>query len=174
MSQTEKCLNCDGEGVVHTGVDEAPTTIFPACDGDGVMDVFAAPAVANAAPKLPEPQSLIVDADIGHRAYSAEQVLAYGQACAISAQAPKAALTDDQIRDIWHQPGPALSFANIHLNFARAIESAAAPNAALVEALRETLRQAEGWYDECRGGDASDFGWHKEAVAALASAGVKP
>lgn len=171
MSQTEKCLNCDGEGVVHTGVDEAPTTICPACDGDGVMDVFAAPAVANAAPKLPEPQSLIVDADIGHRAYSAEQVLAYGQACAISAQAPKAALTE------FPEPfvttlgsGNLYSEDQMHI----AIEAAAAPNAALLEALRETLRQAEGWYDECRGGDASDFGWHKEAVAALAAVGVTP
>src|SRR5438105_9697283 len=91
---------------------------------------IAAPAVANAAPEFPEPQSLIVAADIGHRAYSADQMRAYGQACALAAQAPQAALTDDQIHDIMSKHVDC-SFAE-GLAFARRIEAAAAPNAGLV------------------------------------------
>lgn len=177
MSQTEKCLNYDGEGVVHTGVDEAPTMICPACDGDGGMDVFAAPAVANAAVEFPEPQSLIVDADIGHRAYSTDQMRAYGQACSLAAQAPKAALTDAKIMTIvasnlsrstngnWVADTDEVKF------FARRIEAAAAPNAALVEALK-------GLVDHLIEGDEEGLIGHAEpmvkARAALAAAGVKP
>lgn len=96
----------------------------------------------------------------------------------VQQSSPKAALTDEQIKEIANEWAMAThGYVNdpfgYCIDFARAIEAAAAPNAALVESLREALRQAEGWYDECRGGDASDFGWHKEAVAALAAAGVE-
>lgn len=37
--------------------------------------------------ELPPPQSLIVESDIGHRAYSTDQMRAYGQACAKAAAA---------------------------------------------------------------------------------------
>lgn len=43
----------------------------------------AAPAAANGAlPELPAPATLIVESDLGHRAYTADQMRAYGQACA--------------------------------------------------------------------------------------------
>lgn len=43
----------------------------------------AAPAAANGAPpELPEPETMIVESDLGHRAYTADQMRAYGQACA--------------------------------------------------------------------------------------------
>lgn len=43
---------------------------------------IAAPAAANGAlPELPAPATLIVESDLGHRAYTADQMRAYGQAC---------------------------------------------------------------------------------------------
>lgn len=148
---------------------------------EAISESLAAPAVANAAAELsPLPQFNCTFADHSYPAYNKHAMTAYGQACfdaALAARAPKAALTDDMIIAYWLNidswPIGLEAGENI-AKFARAIEAAAAPNAALVAALRETLRQAEGWYEECRGGDASDFGWYKEAVAALAAAGVKP
>lgn len=128
------------------------------------MRSLAAPAVANAAPKLPP-----VPVN-GYGCRSMDEIFHMGARAAIAAQAPKAALTDDQIRDIWHQPGPALSFANIHLNFARAIESAAAPNAALVEALQTIAAQSSG----IPGSTARADCMAAIARAAIAAVGVNP
>lgn len=54
------------------------------------LKIVTAPESANGAPELPAPATLIVESDIGHRAYTAGQMRAYGQACA--AAGPDAAL----------------------------------------------------------------------------------
>ena len=55
--------------------------------------IRAAPAAANGTlPELPKPETMIVESDIGHRAYTADQMRAYGQACA--AAGPDAALIE--------------------------------------------------------------------------------
>lgn len=44
MSEVETCRNCNGEGIIHSGIDEAPTTVCPACDGDCFMDIITSDA----------------------------------------------------------------------------------------------------------------------------------
>lgn len=101
-----------------------------------------------------------------------------GWQSAIAAQAPKAALTDAKIMAIvganfsrstngnWLADTGEVKF------FARAIEAAAAPNAGLVEALRDML---SGWrYIRASHGDLYGVGWDRaqsKAEAALAAAG---
>lgn len=68
--------------------------------GMTLMPAYAAPAAANGAmPELPAPETMIVESDIGHRAYSADQMRAYGQARA--AAGPNAALVKDAERYRW-------------------------------------------------------------------------
>jgi hypothetical protein len=49
--ETGYCTSCRGEGVIHTGIDEAPVTECSRCDGTGELPVFAplpaAPAPTN-------------------------------------------------------------------------------------------------------------------------------
>lgn len=40
----DTCLACNGEGVIHTGIDEAPVTECSRCDGTGYPPLPAAPA----------------------------------------------------------------------------------------------------------------------------------
>lgn len=86
-------------------------------------------------------------------------------AAPVPAAAPKAALTDEQIDDLYRKH--ALSEAGPgEISFARAIESASGPNAALVEALQLLLNCDKN----------NSFGSRVHAVnkatAALAAAGV--
>ncbi len=88
-----------------------------------------------------------------------------GRVARLSEAAPKAALTDEQIDDLYRKH--ALSEAGPgEISFARAIESASGPNAALVEALQLLLNCDKN----------NSFGSRVHAVnkatAALAAAGV--
>ena len=122
---------------------------------------IAAPAAANGAmPELPKPETMIVASDLGHRAYSADQMRAYGHAChAIGRGAAvreyiengtfkhpvstNGALTDEQIDGIGDKvikvvAGERISYGQAR-EFARAILAAAGPDAALVKAVRNAL-----------------------------------
>lgn len=69
----------------------------PWIDSANAFPVYAAPAVANGAlPELPKPETMIVESDLGHRAYSADQMRAYGKACA--AAGPDDELAEDAMR----------------------------------------------------------------------------
>lgn len=100
---------------------------------------------------------------------------------ALAAQAPQAALTDEQIQAIWNEmcfDTPKKPGWCRHIRYARAIEAAAAPNAALVEALQKIERNECQVFDEDLGGmvlvcmDTEEM--VEVARAALAAAGVKP
>lgn len=124
----------------------------------------AAPAAANGAlPELPAPATLIVENDLGHRAYTADQMRAYGQACHAMGRGAavreyvengtfkkpttaNGALTDDQINTIWESlPGLKIVAGRpidhwnslLRHEFARAILAAAGPDAALAKALED-------------------------------------
>lgn len=81
-------------------------------------------------------------------------------AAPIPAAAPKAALTPEQIKALWGKESMG-QFDSRHLLFARAVELASGPNAALVAALQELAKDGE-------------YGTATELVAraALAAAGV--
>lgn len=103
------CSECDGRGFTYwgegnpgNGFDVAPEPpeqeCCQVCGGSGNAPpdselVVSAPAAANGAmPELPKPETMIVESDLGHRAYSADQMRTYGQACALAATDPNAAL----------------------------------------------------------------------------------
>lgn len=87
----QDCGACHGSGWVPRDPDIGTEQECFSCDGSGKSE-DAAPAAANGAmPELPAPATLIVESDIGHRAYTADQMRAYGQACA--AAGPDAALS---------------------------------------------------------------------------------
>lgn len=62
VAQTEQrpCKHCGGEGAIHTGIDEAPTTQCRKCDGTGIAP--SQPAAAAAASRHPERE--LTDAEI--------------------------------------------------------------------------------------------------------------
>jgi len=62
--------------------------------------------------------------------------------------------------------GSLIVYGNANDSDARLI--AAAPE--LLEALKETLEEGIGWYDECRGDGAEDLEWVIRASAAIAKA----
>jgi hypothetical protein len=104
-----------------------------------------------------------------------------------SAAAPKPSLTDDQIKDLWAKESMQ-KFDSRYLLFARAIEAASGPNAALVEALQGALaviddylaydHNGDPWTEDARTMGEMDINDYKHdgrlenARAALAAAGV--
>lgn len=105
--------------VATTQLDEIPL---------GAKLYLAAPATANGAlPELPKPETLIVESDLGHRAYTADQMRAYGHAC--HAMGRGAAVREYVENGTFKQP-----------------VVAAGPDAALIKALEEVMRPY-GIYD---------------------------
>jgi hypothetical protein len=49
-TQTPACARCNGEGVIHTGIDEAPTTVCTKCDGTGTTQTPDSSATTGEAP----------------------------------------------------------------------------------------------------------------------------
>lgn len=147
----QECFSCDGSGksadaappIVNGALTEEQVVCALGCIANGrnagyistenakaVREfIRAAPAAANGAmPELPDPETIIVESDLGHRAYSADQMRAYGQAC--HALGRGAAVREYVENGTFKQP----------------ILAAAGPNAALVWALEEVMRPY-GIYD---------------------------
>lgn len=121
----------------------------------------ACASVGGELPPLPEPfMELHADVTPVVRAAWVEQMQAYARA-AIAHQPPKAALTDEQIKELWRE------FEDMPIwFFARAIEAATVPNAKL-EALELLSKFWLGrYFDSVNQSEADGIN------AALASAGV--
>ena len=98
--------------------------------------------------------------------------------------APKAALTDEKIDAIW-QGLPGIAIHNkasragmdtqyaLRIAFAKAIEAASGPNAALVTLLKEILDDGQAFMGAIELSSLDGVAWAERARAALAAAGVK-
>ena len=67
----QDCGACLGSGWVSRDPDIGTEQECFSCDGTGKSN-DAAPAAANGAPELPAPATMIVESDLGHRAYTAD------------------------------------------------------------------------------------------------------
>lgn len=186
-NELKDCPFCGGKPVMET----YQTLVSILCDQCGVARAFRGPLsgartvplhTGSAQCRFTHPQE-----DYSHQAIE-DAVVAWNSRAAIAHQPPKEALTDAQIRDIWCGLGGQERWLKDFgfIQFAHAIEAATAPNAKLVEALRELYRGYVRLLESGRdkiielGGDcdpvdrmkASDPELRK-ARAALAAAGVK-
>lgn len=101
--------------------------------------------------------------------------LVFGDAAPVPAAAPKAALTDAEIDKIWDEHIVDLyGVSGISpVVFARRIEAASGPNAALVTLLKEILDDGQAFMGAIELSSLDGVAWAERARAALAAAGVE-